>query len=714
VKSNAWSLPGLKLVYAKMAPVQTNLTPTDPQAGNEDHPPPDQDHQPTGQAPSTWLKLFALLCSVGLMGIGLWLQRQEWSKTLNWVPWGVLIAGFLLFIVGQRINPEKQLPSRISKPLHWLMTRLQLNGWQLVCLVISPLLALVAFWAAGTGPYMNNPVVSITSWVLAILLAIMGGLLNLFPISFNFPKQDFIIIGLLVLIAGLIRGLYINYIPIVLSGDEASSGISAVAFIDGFTDNIFRMGWYSFPAFHNWLQSIPIRLFGQNIPALRFSSIFAGSVTVGVIYVVAKALFGQRVGLYSAIFLSAYHFHHNFSRIGLNNIWDGLWFLSVLGALWFGLHRGKRWAFIISGLALGFSQYFYVTSRLLLALVPAWLLIIFLFDRSRFKKLWPDILLLGITATVVVIPLAGYYIQNPSEYLAPLVRVSIMDDWLVHEMGKVGKPGWLILLQQLGLSFLGLVNVPLRAWYTPGVPLLRLPSAILFLVGLGVLILKPKDNRFHLLALWITAICIPGGLSESVPAAQRYVALAPALAIMVGFGLDEIAVQLGQLIKRFKGIINLAALLAIIILSVGELNFYFFVYTPKSEFGGANSLVAQRLADTLQDKSPDWEVLFWGYPRMGYYSIPSLQYLVPEINGLDMNAPWRSSQNPQPTSDHLIFVFLPDHEHQIPDVQADYPGGNLIQEFDRSGRSLYWLYEVAPETQSNLPINPQSTGILVY
>jgi hypothetical protein len=271
-----------------------------------------------------------------------------------------------------------------------------------------------------------------------------------------------------------------------------------------------------------------------------------------------------------------------------------------------------------------------------------------------------------------------------------------------------------IILQQLGLSFLGLVNVPLRAWYTPGVPLLRTPSATLFLIGLGVLVLRPKDHRFHLLALWILAICIPGGLSDSVPAAQRYVALAPALAIIVGFGLDQIAVQFGELIKHYKGIINLAALLAIIILSVGELNFYYFVHTPRSEFGGANSLVAQRLADTLANKSPEWEVLFWGFPRMGYYSIPSLQYLVPEINGLDMNSPWGSSQNPQPTRDYLIFVFLPDHEHQIPAVQSDYPGGVLIQEFDRSGRTLYWLYEFAPETKSSLPILQQFCGNLVY
>ena len=99
---------------------------------------------------------------------------------------------------------------------------------------------------------------------------------------------------------------------------------------------------------------------------------------------------------------------------------------------------------------------------------------------------------------------------------------------------------------------------------------------------------------------------------------------------------------------------------------------------------------------------------------MGYYSIPSLQYLVPHIKGLDMNSPWGSSQNPQPTSDHLMFVFLPDHEHQIPVVQRDYPGGVLIQEFDRSGRALYWLYEVAPKTTSNLPILHLFSGYIVY
>jgi hypothetical protein len=172
------------------------------------------------------------------------------------------------------------------------------------------------------------------------------------------------------------------------------------------------------------------------------------------------------------------------------------------------------------------------------------------------------------------------------------------------------------------------------------------------------------------------------------------------LAILVGYGLDQIAVQVSQLFKRFGTILNYAALLAIVFISLDELNFYYFDYTPRSDFGGANSLVAQRLANTLQDKPSEVQVLFWGSPRMGFYSIPSLQYLVPDIHGLDMNYHWGSPQNPEPTSENLIFVLLPNHETELNTIQVDYPGGVLTQEFDHVGKTLYWLYEYAPESQS--------------
>jgi hypothetical protein len=322
-----------------MEPSQPHPPASESQVENGEPVLQDQDHEPSLQVSSEWIKLTTLLGSIGLIITGLWLQQQDWSNNIQWLTWGVIILGFILFLAGQRINPEKRLPKRMTASLRWLMVKFRINGWQLVGLIASPFLALVAFWTAGTGPYMNNPTAAIAFWVSAILVATLCGLWPLFPLSVKIQKRELALTGLLVLVAGVIRGLYIREIPVVLSGDEASSGISAVAFINGDTNNIFRMGWYSFPAFHNWLQSIPIRILGQNIQGLRFLSVFIGSVTVGVVYLVAKATFGQRVGLYAAIFLCAYHFHHNFSRIGLNNIWDAFWFASVLGSLWYGWYH---------------------------------------------------------------------------------------------------------------------------------------------------------------------------------------------------------------------------------------------------------------------------------------------------------------------------------------------------------------------------------------
>jgi hypothetical protein len=77
---------------------------------------------------------------------------------------------------------------------------------------------------------------------------------------------------------------------------------------------------------------------------------------------------------------------------------------------------------------------------------------------------------------------------------------------------------------------------------------------------------------------------------------------------------------------------------------------------------------------------------------MGYYSISSLPYLAPKIVGLDMLEPWGSQLNPRPDSNHLVFVFLPENADEIPLVQGDYPGGELLEEMTYWDKVLYYYY----------------------
>jgi hypothetical protein len=79
---------------------------------------------------------------------------------------------------------------------------------------------------------------------------------------------------------------------------------------------------------------------------------------------------------------------------------------------------------------------------------------------------------------------------------------------------------------------------------------------------------------------------------------------------------------------------------------------------------------------------------------MGFYSIPSIQYLVPNIKGIDINQPWSPEKKAGITSDHLLFVFLPNQVNQISAVQADYPGGKIKSIPASDGNLLYDIYEL--------------------
>jgi hypothetical protein len=379
----------------------------------------------------------------------------------------------------------------------------------------------------------------------------------------------------------------------------------------------------------------------------------------------------------------------------LNNIWDGLWYIVTVGALWYGWQKERRNAYLLAGLALGLAQYFYPSARTLLVLVFIWLLIAGLLDHPRLKRALPHITLTFLVTAVVLLPLVWYYIGHPLEYLAPLARVSLIGEWLNNQVSNTGLPAWKIMLQQISLGFQAYIYTPVRFWYSPGTPMLRPAAAASFLLGLVLLLAHPRDDRSLLLVLWLVAFGLVGGLSESTPASQRYVAVAPACALVIGYGLSQSATLLGKAWPARERLFIALAFLTILVTAYSELHFYFADYSPESVIVQArsNGMIAQRLADYLQTRSSDTQVVFFGAPSMGFYSIPSLQYLVPGVEGIDINQPWGAPENPQPTGSRLLFIFLPSNEDQIPLVQEDYPGGTLSSTIAADGQTLYWQYE---------------------
>jgi hypothetical protein len=325
-----------------------------------------------------------------------------------------------------------------------------------------------------------------------------------------------------------------------------------------------------------------------------------------------------------------------------------------------------------------------------------WVALAAIFDRPRLTRNWINLLITIIVAAVVAMPLIWHYINFPETFFEPMNRVGLTLAWLNQQVINTGIPAWKIVLNQVALAFGSFTYAHLQAWYTPETPFLRPFSAALFLIGIVLLFLRKQKWHVIPVILWLFAFVAIGGLSESTPAAQRYVAAAPVCALLIGYGLSDSAGMLEKVFYKKKRWINVASFILIAILAADELYFYFRVYTPHSSISLArsNGVIAQTLANYLETKPKDTEVIFLGFPSMGYYSIPSIQFLVPDINGIDINEPWPPVSKPAISSNHLLFVFLPNNIDQVPKVMSDYPVGLLTSIPAVDGELLYETYEV--------------------
>ncbi len=636
-----------------------------------------------------------VLCSVAILVLSQ-VIRADVPREWKLVPYVTMLIDILFFLLGVWSLERKTLPKWLDKPIQAGARWLGIEPGQFISLCISPLFSVLTCTAAGFQYKMHSPAAAVISWLLGIGLVVYSGW------NKSTPRLK-IDNGVLLIAAGLfmgalaLRAFNTATIPIVLSGDEASSGLFSIKFIRGELNNLFITGWFSFPVLHNFLQSLSIRLFGQTTQALRLLAALCGALTVGLVYIIGREMFGNLAGGAAAIFLTGMHFHNHFSRIGLNNIWDGLFFTFVLGCVWIGWKKNSRMAWLLAGLGLGLAQYFYVTGRLLIGVVALWLLLAGLFDWKKFKKTIPDFVLMVLVALIVILPLAFFFVKHPNEFMAPMNRVTIFGEWLTNSAEEYNGSKLLVLLDQVKQGVSGYFDEPSRAWYTPGVPLLRAIPGAVFLLGFALTLLHPKDDRYHLLWIWLSAIAVAVASSESAPAAQRYVAAAPALALMIGFSLSELGSIFSRWIPKGAKAIQISIIVISLLLAADDARFYYLEYTPKSDFSGFNGMVAQTLANRVKKEPAGTELYFSGAPAMGYDSISSLPYLAPQMSYVNVNSPWGEAEIPEPQGKRVLFVFLPNHESDRAAMELEYPGGSWTEEKNNKGETLYWMYDYTRE-----------------
>jgi len=74
------------------------------------------------------------------------------------------------------------------------------------------------------------------------------------------------------------------------------------------------------PILYYWLMSVSYKVFGVNLVSARLTSVFFGSLTIGLLYLVSGRLFSGRIALYSALILPATFLHFQISRWATTDI----------------------------------------------------------------------------------------------------------------------------------------------------------------------------------------------------------------------------------------------------------------------------------------------------------------------------------------------------------------------------------------------------------
>jgi hypothetical protein len=320
-----------------------------------------------------------------------------------------------------------------------------------------------------------------------------------------------------------------------------------------------------------------------------------------------------------------------------------------------------------------------------------WAVAALIVQPRQFRERLPGLILSAFIAAVIFLPLGLFYAGHPDQFAARMRFVSVLGEWMDTEMARTGVSEARILLDQTVSAAAGIVIEPLRHWYEPGVPLLLGVGAALFIVGI-LWALLDINLMFFLLLLPIAATIMGVALSQSAPAAQRFVLGVPFIAIFVALPLGLLSTWLRTQWPERKWVTAVPALLLTGWLVFSNLNFYFTTAYNSFILGGTNTVVATELAQELQ-RQPPGDVYFFGFPRMGYRSHSTVPYLAPQMNGMDvvepLAGPWKTYLT-RPT----WFVFLPERLNELDFVREVYPQGSYREFPDPQGGLLFALFAV--------------------
>ncbi|MGE5138148.1 MAG: ArnT family glycosyltransferase [Rudaea sp.] len=511
-------------------------------------------------------------------------------------------------------------------------------------------------------------------------------------------RRELFAVTIVLLLGLVLRTVDLEHIPANFAGDEGEMGLQARLFLQGKPISPFATSWMGHQTMWFWLQSLVLHFFGQSVASLRLLSALFGILGLLTCFLLVRELFGARLAAITTFLLAVFPFQLHFSRIAVSSIADPFWSALVFFLLVRGARTRQIGYFVAGGIALGFSQYFYHGMRLLIITLAMFFAYWLVQDRRVLLanvRNWAA----GVAASLVTAaPLIGYYLVQPDKFWEHYNGMGIVPSgWLARTIEQTGQSAPEILIDRFRQALLSYNLIPdYSPFYAPGTPLLDQVSGLLFVLGAIYALYRIRDRRYCLFLEWFVLALILGVvmiIDEN--GSERVVTTAVPVMFFVALGLDRFAGLVSRLWRRSIAMNRAVVLTGLVGIAVIGVRFYFVDYTALRSYSGDGGWRFTEMSRYFLAQHEEFEVYFFGAPY-DFIDHGTIRYMVPGLNGMDVQDPLAGPPDFVDRSRLALFVFTPKRPGDFPIVASAFPNGQRIDYFKPDGEELFWIYRVEP------------------
>ena len=419
------------------------------------------------------------------------------------------------------------------------------------------------------------------------------------------------------------RTYQLNTVPPEMTSDHAEKLMDIQDVLDGQWSIFFQRNTGR-EAFQFYWTILVMKLFhtGISFISLKIGMVAAGLLTLPYLYLIAKEFWNKRVAFLALILAGIAFWPNVISRVGLRFALYPLFTAPALYYLLKGLKNGTRNDFVWAGIAIGIGLHGYSPYRAvpILLVFGVFLFILHRRNRPNWEKALFGTIMMGVTSTIVAIPLIRYAIHHPDVFTYRLAT----------RLGEVERPfpgnPFVIFLDNVKNAMLMFGVNDGNTWlhsitYRPALDVI---TAALFYLGMVLLIVRYVQKRNWLdlfMVLSVPILMLPSILSiafpEENPVLNRTAGAIIPVYLIIALCLDGFLAALERMVKGRLGKVVAFLIAAGLIFGSARQNYDFLFDTYLKNYressGNTSEMghVIRSFADLVGTPDTAWVV---GYP----------------------------------------------------------------------------------------------------